>query len=69
MTSGPLAKIIMSMRIVTHYDPPPIPTRNCDWSAYDDLTYDGEESDPVGYGETELEAIQNLLEIMEMRMQ
>lgn len=50
------------MRIVTYYDPKPIPLRNCDWIAVDDETYGGEPSDPIGYGATEEEAIADLLE-------
>jgi hypothetical protein len=51
-----------TITIRTHYDPPPIPIRLCDWSAIDDNTYDGQEGDIVGYGPTEMCAIQNLLE-------
>lgn len=47
------------MKIVTSYDPPPIPMRCCDWSAIDDDTYDYDQ--PVGYGKTEQEAIDDLL--------
>lgn len=47
--------------IKTHYDPPPIPTRDCDWSAIDDNTYDGPGC-PIGWGSTEQEAIDDLLE-------
>lgn len=46
--------------ISTDYDPPPIPDRRHDWSAIDDATYD-----PVGYGETEAEAILDLIDKME----
>ena len=48
------------MKIVTHYDPKPIPIRQFDWSAYDDETYDG--NGPCGYGRTEIDAIADLLE-------
>jgi hypothetical protein len=48
------------MKIRTHYDPPPIPLRNFDWSAVDDQTYDGPGC-PVGYGATEQEAIDDLM--------
>jgi len=48
------------MRIITSYDPPPIPMRCCDWSAIDDDTYDYDQ--PVGYGATEQEAIDDLLD-------
>ena len=49
------------MKIVTVNVFPPIPIRTCDWCAYDDDTYDGPGS-RVGWGETEQEAIDNLLE-------
>jgi hypothetical protein len=44
--------------IHTSYDFPPIPIRNCDWSA----TFDGyEPGDPIGTGRTEQAAIADLL--------
>ncbi len=47
------------MKILTHYDPKPIPLRGFDWCAvYDD---DGGES-YAGYGATEAEAIRNLMD-------
>ena len=59
------------MKIVTHYDPPPIPVRNCDWSAVDDDTYDGAPDThppcPIGYGATEAEAVADLLLQIEER--
>jgi hypothetical protein len=48
------------MKIVTNYDPKPIPLRNFDWCAVDDSTYDGPGC-PVGYGATEQEAIDDLM--------
>lgn len=54
------------MKIVTHYDPPPIPPRQFDWTAYDDETYDGEGC-PLGHGATEAEAIQDLMDQIEER--
>lgn len=48
------------MRIVTNYIFPPIPIRSMDWCAVDDDTYD--EGCPVGWGATEQEAIDDLLE-------
>jgi hypothetical protein len=51
------------MKIVTHYDPPPIPWRSCDWCAIDDETHDLDS--PCGYGATEQEAIDNLLWLLE----
>lgn len=49
------------MKIKTQHIAPPIPNRNFDWCAYDDDTYDGDGS-RIGYGATEREAIDNLLE-------
>lgn len=46
------------MKIITNFDYPPIPIRKYDWSAYRD-GYD--EGDLIGYGETEQEAIYDLL--------
>jgi hypothetical protein len=48
--------------IRTRYDPPPIPSRNFDWSALDDDTY--EPGSPIGYGATEAAAIADLKEQM-----
>lgn len=50
------------MKIITIYVYPPIPIRTHDWSAH----YDGhEEEGPIGYGETESEALAELLELSE----
>lgn len=49
----------MSIKIITRYDPPPIPIRNCDWQA---VTEDYEPPQPIGLGTTEQEAIDDLLE-------
>ena len=46
-------------RIVTTFDPPPIPVRNCDWSATLD-SYDA--GDPIGFGRTREEAVADLEE-------
>lgn len=54
------------MTIKTHYDPPPIPDRRSDWTAYDDDTYDGPGS-CLGRGATEQEAVDDLIEQMEAR--
>ena len=43
------------MKVSTFYDPPPIPLRQWDWTAYDLEEY--EPGQPVGYGRTEEEAI------------
>lgn len=56
------------MRITTSHISPPIPTKTHDWSAIDDETYGGEPSDPIGYGATEIEAIRDLLNQLEERM-
>jgi hypothetical protein len=62
------------MKIVAHYDPPPIPVRNFDWHAIDADTYDCDcDQDgffslaPIGYGRTEAEAIGDLMEQLEDR--
>ncbi|HEX5508453.1 MAG TPA: hypothetical protein VFX37_08105 [Pseudolabrys sp.] len=44
----------------------PILDRRFDWSAVDDSTYDGPSS-PIGYGPTEEDAIEDLLEQLEER--
>ena len=46
-------------KIIATYDPPPIPQRCCDWSA---VTDDYEPGHSIGRGETEQEAIDDLLE-------
>lgn len=55
-------------KVITHYDPKPIPVREFDWSAVFD-GYDGGDidevtpsRDPIGYGRTEREAIDDLME-------
>jgi hypothetical protein len=48
--------------MITKFDPPPIPFRNCDWCAY--LEDDVENSNRYGWGKTEAEAILNLEEIL-----
>lgn len=53
------------MKIVTVYELSPLPWRCCDWAAYDDETYDI--GSVTGYGATEQEAIDNLLELMEVK--
>lgn len=46
-------------KIITSHQRPPIPTRKVDWVAF----YDGEEErGEYGYGETEEEAIVDLIE-------
>jgi hypothetical protein len=59
--------------IITHYDPKPVPFRNCDWSAVIsnyDASWEGEESgwvsnEPIGYGPTEAAAVQSLTDQLE----
>ena len=46
-------------QIITSHDCPPIPSRDYDWSA---LREDWDEGDLIGYGRTEQEAIDDLLE-------
>ena len=46
-------------KIITTYECPPIPVRNYDWSASRE---DYDEGDFIGYGRTEQEAIDDLLE-------
>ena len=54
------------VKVITHYNPPPIPTRNWDWSAvtdnYEAWTDNGEwvTTHPMGNGATEAEAIADL---------
>jgi hypothetical protein len=55
MTITPTTK----KKIVTKYDPKPIPVRNFDWVAWFD---DEEEKGEYGYGKTELEAVSELLD-------
>lgn len=47
-------------KIITDYDPKPIPDRRWDWVAAREGCDDG---DWVGYGRTEAEAIADLLEL------
>lgn len=50
-------------KIITKYDPPPIPARFCDWSAVRDGWDLG---DHIGYGETQEAAIADLMVWEEM---
>jgi len=47
-----------SVVVHTEYSPPPIPPRNCDWSATDDNYEPGH---PVGWGATEQAAVDDLV--------
>lgn len=51
------------MTIKTFFENPPIPVHNLDWSAWDDDTFD--EDSLIGHGETEIEAIKDLIEQIE----
>jgi len=51
-------------RIVTHHEPAAL-VPACRWCAYDDSTYGGEETDAIGWGETEAEAVADLMEQLE----
>lgn len=57
------------MKIATRYQPPPIPQRDFDWYALDSDTYDGAPdagaASTMGWGRTEQEAIDDLLEQFE----
>lgn len=63
------------MKIITEYDPKPIPDRRFDWVAYDSDTYDADYDDergfysnsPCGYGRTEQEAIEDFWIEWELR--
>ena len=50
----------MTHKIITDYDPPPIPIRKWDFNA---RRAGSDEGDPIGYGATEEEAIAALLEL------
>lgn len=52
--------LVEATRVRTDFVYPPIPDRSHDWCAVDDRTYDGE-GGPIGYGETEAAAIEDLL--------
>ena len=57
------------LRIVTQYDPPPIPGRCFDWSAitdeYDGAPDAGPRARAIGWGATEEEAVRDLVERLE----
>jgi hypothetical protein len=57
----------MVMKIRTEHVYPPIPSRDFDWSAIDDDTYDGAPDSStrgeIGYGRTEEEAIADLMRL------
>lgn len=45
------------------YDPPPIPSRTCDYQAY----LEGHEELGTGYGPTREDALKSLFEVFEMK--
>lgn len=49
--------------IRTEFICPPVPIRSCDWMAW----VDGDEEGGHAYGPTEAEAVENLLEWLEVR--
>jgi hypothetical protein len=51
--------------IVTTFIEPPIPVRDFDWSAILD-NYNGDPNCPKGWGSTEAEAVQDLMDCIEM---
>jgi hypothetical protein len=51
---------LLKMKIRTSFEFPPVPSRDFDWCAYDDDTY--EPGCPVGWGATEQAAVADLLE-------
>lgn len=53
------------MNILTRYYAKPIPNRNFDWQAIDDDTYDI--GQPIGFGRTEAEAVEDLKQQIEDR--
>ena len=53
------------IKISTEFIYPPIPIRNFDWCAIDENTYNGDKTDPIGFGKTRSEAVQDLLEKIE----
>lgn len=53
------------MKIKTTHWRKPVHFRHADWEAVDDDTFDGPGS-PIGTGETEQEAIDDLLEQLEL---
>ena len=57
-----LSLSVNGRKVVTKYDPPPIPIRTFDWSAtFDDYDL----GDPTGFGRTEEEALADLLQYVD----
>jgi hypothetical protein len=61
--SRPRLHVVRGVVICTTHDRPPIPTAAMDWCAF----VDGEEElGEYGYGATEAEAIEQLMELLEV---
>ena len=59
-----LTSTVNGRKVVTKYDPPPIPIRTFDWSA---TFEDYDLGDPTGFGRTEEEALADLMDELEFR--
>ena len=57
-TPPQVPEVVGGFTCITKYDPPPIPDRRFDWSAY---LVGASEDDPVGWGATKAAAIADLL--------
>lgn len=55
--------VIGGLRVRSNYDPPPVPDRSFDWSAW----FEGAEEMGSGYGRNEWVAILDLLHMLEER--
>lgn len=53
------------MNVKTTFWMKPLPSRRFDWEAVDDDTYDGPGC-PIGLGATEMEAVADLIEQLEL---
>ena len=49
----------MTRKIVTQHDTKPVPSKDYDWEAFRE---DWDLDEPIGYGKTEQEAVNDLLE-------
>lgn len=54
------------MKIIAHFDCPPISSNSFDWSAIDADTYGGEPTDKRGFGKTRAEAIIDLIYALDL---
>lgn len=59
-----MIRLIRGFKIRTEFDKAVIIPKSHQWCAVDDDTYEGEGC-PIGYGETEQEAIEDLLQQIE----